>query len=488
LARFSSSLPTRTVEEGARLIALAYLDDAAEALARLDDPEDTEALHDFRVAIRRSRSTLRAYRPFLRGSRPRRLGRKLRGLQQATNAGRDAEVQLEWLRGKWGDMAANQRHGHRWLTARVEARKGRAYQRAAEQVTKTFSKVAAEVRSRLREYRAEVKNDASAPYLTLAGAAAELIREHAGSMHDLLASIRSPEDETQAHQARISGKQLRYLLEPLAGPADLKPIVRRLKGLQDILGELHDHQVLSENLADALEVAAAEHARHLHGIVVSDEEEARDQIRRARRRDERAGLLALARLSADERRRCFATLERNWLGEPLEVFFRDVCAAADALERKGGGLFEIERKYLLSAIPERARAATCIEVDQGWLPGTTLRERVRRTRNANGEHYYRTVKLGAGVQRTELEEETTAEMFASLWPLTEGRRVRKHRYKVPQDDLVWEVDVFLDRDLVLAEVELPTADHSVEPPEWLAPLIVREVTDEPAYLNINLAG
>jgi len=52
---------------------------------------------------------------------------------------------------------------------------------------------------------------------------------------------------------------------------------------------------------------------------------------------------------------------------------------------------------------------------------------------------------------------------------------------------VWEVDEFTDRDLWLAEVELPSADHEAKPPDWLAPHIVREVTNEPEYLNINLA-
>jgi CYTH domain-containing protein len=36
-------------------------------------------------------------------------------------------------------------------------------------------------------------------------------------------------------------------------------------------------------------------------------------------------------------------------------------------------------------------------------------------------------------------------------------------------------------------VELPAADSPVEPPEWLAPYIDREVTDEVEYTNLRLA-
>jgi CYTH domain-containing protein len=40
---------------------------------------------------------------------------------------------------------------------------------------------------------------------------------------------------------------------------------------------------------------------------------------------------------------------------------------------------------------------------------------------------------------------------------------------------------------VLAELELPDADHPIAVPEWLAPVLVREVTGEREYANSNLA-
>jgi CYTH domain-containing protein len=103
------------------------------------------------------------------------------------------------------------------------------------------------------------------------------------------------------------------------------------------------------------------------------------------------------------------------------------------------------------------------------------------------ERYFRTVKLGSGVTRIEVEEGCTRELFDALWPLTRERRVRKRRYRVPDGALVWEVDEFTDRPLVVAEVELPAADAAAEVPGWLAPYVVREVTDEGEYVNANLA-
>ena len=97
------------------------------------------------------------------------------------------------------------------------------------------------------------------------------------------------------------------------------------------------------------------------------------------------------------------------------------------------------------------------------------------------------MKLGEGVARTEIEEETTQAIFDVLWPLTRRRRLRKRRYEVEADGVTWEIDDFKRRDLVLAEIELETEDDEVAFPEWLAPVIQREVTNEPEFQNINLA-
>jgi CYTH domain-containing protein len=149
---------------------------------------------------------------------------------------------------------------------------------------------------------------------------------------------------------------------------------------------------------------------------------------------------------------------------------------------------EIERKYLLTALPEHARAHPSIEIDQGYIPGKVILERIRRSRMPDGTRYYRTLKAGSGIERMEIEEETTVEFFEAVWPLTRGARVHKRRYLVPEGDVTWEVDEFLDRPgFWLAEVELERADQVVTIPAWLAPAMDREVTTERGYTNRALA-
>lgn len=149
---------------------------------------------------------------------------------------------------------------------------------------------------------------------------------------------------------------------------------------------------------------------------------------------------------------------------------------------------EIERKYLLRGMPAMPPVADVLEIDQGYLPGERLVERLRRQRSRDGTvSYFRTVKMGSGLQRLELEEQTTPAIFEHLWQLTEGRRLRKRRHLVPADDRYWEIDEFLDRDLVLAELELDDASRRVTIPDWLQPVLVREVTTEREYTNRSLA-
>ena len=152
--------------------------------------------------------------------------------------------------------------------------------------------------------------------------------------------------------------------------------------------------------------------------------------------------------------------------------------------------YEIERKYLLRGQPPRTTDAPSFVIDQGYIPGERIRERVRRAQGGGSSdmRYYRTIKMGSGIQRIEIEEEATKDFFDAVWPLTVGRRVRKRRYLVDDHGLTWEIDEFLDRpSLWLAELELTHADQPVQIPEWLVSFVDREVTDDPSYTNRALA-
>lgn len=457
--------------------ATKHLADAESALARLGNRRDTEALHDFRVAIRRVRSLLRAYGRWMGRAGGKKVRRRLRRLGRATNAGRDAEVQLAWLEGERAGLARSERSGLNWLAKRLRATRGQSYRAARREVRQEFRRTRDLLAKRLAAL------DASEP--AFRETFTQLLREQAADLGTRLAAIHDPAAAEEAHEARISAKRVRYLLEPVTRdvPGLRKPVAR-LKKLQDVLGELHDMHVLEASLVEALEEVATEKARQLRTLALAGDAAA---LRRARRRDERLGLATLAAKARAHRDALYRALEREWLWNAGKEFFRDLQVQADTIAATTRPPVERERKYLLTGLPGAVASVTPEEIEQGWLPGDRLRERVRRVTDATGDRFYRTVKLGAGVERIEIEEETTRAVFDQLWPLTEGCRIVKRRYRVPEGEFTWEVDAFRDHDLVLAEVELPADRDEAPIPDWLSPVLSRDVTGDPAYLNLTLA-
>jgi CHAD domain-containing protein len=319
-----SSLLSLSPEEGARLLALSYLDQAAAARQRLDDPADTEALHDFRVGLRRLRSCLRSYRRYLERSIPGKLAKRLRNLASSTNPGRDAEVQVEWLRGRARHLSSQHRAGLAWLLARLEERMRDAYEDLGDRIPEEFPELEEKLRQRLSVYHAEVHLGALHHRVTFGEATAEILRGLAAELAGHLAKVEDAEDEEEAHEARISAKRLRYLIEPLTGEVPAAAaLVKRFKALQDLLGELHDAHVLETELAEAIEEAAAERARRLLAITLAA---APDEalLRAERRRSREAGLLTVARLNRARRDRLFQTLEADWLEGRAAAFLEEV--------------------------------------------------------------------------------------------------------------------------------------------------------------------
>jgi hypothetical protein len=66
--------------------------------------------------------------------------------------------------------------------------------------------------------------------------------------------VADPANVTELHDMRIACKRLRYLLEifGIAFDADLEPFLEEVKGLQDLLGDIHDCDVQIPMLEDHL--------------------------------------------------------------------------------------------------------------------------------------------------------------------------------------------------------------------------------------------
>ena len=221
-------------------------------------------------------------------------------------------------------LSAHHRAGHTWLLARLEDRKREAYGEMEDEVADEFAKEEEDLRARLSVYRTEIHLDPKEERPTLAEATARILHHQVAELEQNLAKVEDAGDMREAHQARISAKRVRYLLEPLVDEIPgAGPIVKRFKALQDLLGELHDAHVLEAELADAVETAAAERSRKVLELSLAAAPD--DKLLRAeRRRAHESGLIALARLNRARRDRLFEELDDEWLEGKASDFLREV--------------------------------------------------------------------------------------------------------------------------------------------------------------------
>lgn len=179
---------------------------------------------------------------------------------------------------------------------------------------------------------------------------------------------------------------------------------------------------------------------------------------------------------------------------PVAAYLDGVCARLiDSASKPGVAIdalpLEIERKYLLGAMPDLSGLSVghVWEIEQGYIPGASITERIRRAVSGSLVKCTRTVKLGSGVRRIEFEDEIEHGLFEKLWGATIGRRVTKERFVVSTHDGVWELDKFTDRNLVLLEIELSSEHEEVHMPEAFKAVLVREVTEDKKFTNWALS-
>jgi adenylate cyclase len=144
---------------------------------------------------------------------------------------------------------------------------------------------------------------------------------------------------------------------------------------------------------------------------------------------------------------------------------------------------EIERKFLVVGDAWREQAQGEV-ICQGYIPTQDARTvRVRRV----GDRAYLTLKGPAvGLVRPEFEYAIPADDAQTILDtLCQPPLIEKTRYRLPQGDIVWEIDEFWgdNEGLIMAEVELTQADQLVELPDWIG----QEVSNDARYYNSYLA-
>jgi len=152
---------------------------------------------------------------------------------------------------------------------------------------------------------------------------------------------------------------------------------------------------------------------------------------------------------------------------------------------------EIERKFLVRGDGWRAAAHEVLPMAQGYInDAASMQQGTQkasvRVRIQGREAFLNLKSRELGHTRQEFDYPIPVEDARALLALCVGGLVDKRRHLVRHGGHLWEVDEFLgdNAGLVVAEIELDSAEEAFERPDWLG----EEVTDDARYYNLALAS
>jgi triphosphatase len=198
--------------------------------------EDLEELHDMRVATRRLRTALKAFRDFL----PARAGRYERDLKYVADAlgkVRDLDVQLQ-------SLAVENEEAPGLAEALRERREESRTAMIRVLDSKRYQKLVSDFAGTIRRGRGP------SPRVPITEAAPEIVRRRCKSVRKAASRLDEGSPPEEYHDLRKKGRRMRYTLEFLREIYG-KPFekeISTLKSVQDVLGEHQDLVVAGDVL------------------------------------------------------------------------------------------------------------------------------------------------------------------------------------------------------------------------------------------------
>lgn len=210
---------------------------------------DKGGVHQMRVAIRRIRAALRAFKRVLPDTDRRTFNREFKWLARELGSVRDLDVNLV----NFADYASSVRADDLVALEAYQTHLETLHRRARGNLVTCLS--SSRYRHLVNSFINFLTRVQAPPVhigrsVTVAASARRLLGRHYKTVIRDGRNIHSETPELALHQLRIECKRLRYLFEffrPAYGK-DFTPHVKRLKQLQDVLGELHDANVAEHQL------------------------------------------------------------------------------------------------------------------------------------------------------------------------------------------------------------------------------------------------
>jgi CHAD domain-containing protein len=240
--------------ESANLIVRTFLDVARKNESGILNDIDTEFLHDFRVSLRRVRSLLSLFRGVYPDAKNETWRSQLAAIMKQTNRLRDLDVYLMDRESYYKLVPESMYAGLNCMFDIFRQERNAALDSVCAGLNE------AEYKKNIAALKADFRSST-----TISGGksaqeptkhfANRLILKRYKKIAAIAESINHETPDETVHALRIQCKKLRYLMEFFAVlyPAKIKPLIKSLKGLQDVLGRFNDYSVQRESLSTFVE-------------------------------------------------------------------------------------------------------------------------------------------------------------------------------------------------------------------------------------------
>ena len=209
--------------------------------------EDPEELHDMRVATRRLRAAIKLFEDIL-PVRVVRAREEFRWVARALGQVRDLDVQLQQLEAWIGEAGQEDREPLSVMRSLLREERERHRLSLFEMLdSRRYERLVEGFAALLRHGPLRTSAASRVPAVA---AAPELVRSRYRKLRKAARRVGEEASPEDFHRLRIRGKRMRYALESVSElyVDGSKPLIRRLEGLQDVLGLLQDARVAVDRL------------------------------------------------------------------------------------------------------------------------------------------------------------------------------------------------------------------------------------------------
>ena len=248
--------PEMTAQQGAVLIFSKLLSTMEQNEEGIKKDIDTEFLHDFRVAVRRTRSALSQIKAVFSEEITNRAKQEFSSLGKMTNCLRDLDVYLLKKERYIQMLPHDLRPGAEPIFKKLETERREEQKKLAEYLnSQSYTRIIAFWKDFLESRNLEnVKSQDSD--ISVIEMAKKFILKKYKRIIKIGKLINEKTKDDDIHSLRIECKKLRYLLEffsSLFPRKEMVLITNQLKKLQDNLGDFNDLYVQQESLKDFLD-------------------------------------------------------------------------------------------------------------------------------------------------------------------------------------------------------------------------------------------